>query len=427
MTGQTAGGHSQAREATDTRWLSVVAALVLVGLAFRTQALIIGPLVGQVQVELNMSHGVAGLLGTIPVLCMGLLAPLGPVLAASIGPKLGVAICVALVAVFGVARAFLPDATTVLLATIGVGVGMALVGPILSMIVRARLPTNHPAAGTGAYVIGFVIGGTITAALAVPLADSFGGWRGSFAIVSAAGFASLFAWLVLMPHDEGHVLVAPSRPKLPWRRPSAWLLGAIFGSQSILFYGCITWLGSVYVERGWSAGQAGSLIALLTGIGLVSTLAVPLLADRIGTRRSQLTVAACLSLAGALVIALTPAEAPGSLVTYAATVLLGLGIGAYFPLALTLPVDVASDGADAASISAFMLLIGYALAATSPVVLGLVRDATGGFDAVVWILVAVSVLMVPLALSLHPARLRSAGTADWSRVATEPEGGPVGD
>lgn len=399
---------TQPREATDGRWLAVVAALVLVGLAFRTQALIIGPLVGQVQAELGMSHGVAGLLGTIPVLCMGLLAPLGPVLAASIGPKLGVALCVTLVAVFGVARAFLPDAATVLLATVGIGVGMAVVGPILPMIVRARLP-NHPAAGTGAYVVGFVIGGTIAAAIAVPLAGAFGGWRWSFAIVSAAAFASLAAWLWLAPRDEGHVRVAPKRPSLPWRRPSAWLLGAIFGSQSILFYGSITWLASVHVERGWGEADAGGLIALLAGIGLVSTLAIPLLADRFGTRRSQLTFAALLSLAGALVVALTPAEPPGSLITIGATLLLGLGIGAYFPLALTLPVDVAGDAGDAASISAFMLLIGYLLAATSPVVLGLVRDATGNFGSVAWILVAVSAVMIPLALSLNPARLRGAG------------------
>src|SRR5215217_4056931 len=139
-------------EATDSRWLAVVAALVVVGLAFRTQALIIGPLVGQVQADLGMSHGVAGLLGTIPVLCMGLLAPLGPVLAATIGPKMGVAVCVALVGIFGVARGVLPDSMTILLATVGVGVGMAVVGPILPMIVRARLP-HHPAAGTGAYVV----------------------------------------------------------------------------------------------------------------------------------------------------------------------------------------------------------------------------------------------------------------------------------
>ena len=396
------------RETTDSRWFGVVAALVLVGTALRPQALTIGPLVGQVQSELGMSHGVAGLLSTIPVLCMGLLAPLGPVLAASIGPKLGAATCVALVGVFGVARAVLPDAFWVLLATVGVGVGMSLVGPILPMIVRSRLP-HHPAAGTGAYVVGFVIGGSITAAVAVPLADAFGGWRASFAIVSAFAFASLAAWVWLMPRDEGHVRVAPSRPNLPWRRPSAWLLGAIFGSQSILFYGCITWLASVYVERGWAPVQAGSLIALLTGIGLVSTLAVPLFADRMGTRRTQLAFTALLSVAGALIIALTPHEPPGSLVSFGAIALLGLGIGAYFPLALTLPVDVASDAGEAASISALMLLVGYLLAATAPVVLGIVRDATGSFDAVIWILVALAALMIPLALALNPARLRGAG------------------
>jgi CP family cyanate transporter-like MFS transporter len=401
---------TEPREATDTRWLAVVAALVLVGTALRPQALIIGPLVGQVQAELGMSHGVAGLLSTIPVLCMGVLAPLGPVLAGTVGPQLGAAICVALVGVFGLARAFLPDAFWVLLATVGLGVGMAVVGPILTMIVRSRLP-NHPAAGTGAYVFGFVIGGTITAAVAVPLADAFGGWRASFAIISAAAFVSLAAWTWLMPRDEGHRRTAPSRPKLPWRRPSAWLLGAIFGSQSILFYGCITWLASVYVERGWGAADAGALIALLTGIGLVATLAVPLLADRFGTRRSQLLVAGLLAVTGALVIALTPGEQPGSLVTIGGTLLLGLGIGGYFPLALTLPVDVAGDAGEAASISALMLLIGYLLAAASPVVLGVVRDATGNFEAVIWILVALAGSMIPLALALNPSRLRGAGAS----------------
>lgn len=400
----------QSRGTTDSRWLAVVAALVLVGTALRPQALIIGPLVGLVQGDLGMSHGVAGLLSTIPVLCMSLLAPFGPVLAGLIGPRLGAAACVAMVGVFGILRGLLPDSTTVLAATIGVGVGMALVGPILPMIVRARLP-NNPAAGTGAYVVGFVIGGSITAAVAVPLADAFGGWRASFVIVSAAAFISLAAWLWLMPRDVAHQRVPLAIPKLPWRRPSAWLLGAIFGSQSILFYGCITWLASIQEERGWPLAAAGGLIALLTGIGLIATLAVPLFADRFGTRRSQLALASVLSIAGILGIALTPGEPPGSLLTIGSTALLGLGIGAYFPLALTLPVDVASDSADAASISALMLLIGYLLAAIAPVALGLLRDATGNFSAVLWSLVVIAAAMLPLALALSPGRLRRAGAA----------------
>ena len=385
----------------------ILAALVVVGLALRPQILMVGPVVGQLQADLGMSHSVAGLLGTIPVLCMGLLAPLGPVLAGSIGPRLGTAVCVALIGIFGIARALVPDTATVLLVTIGIGVGMAVVGPILPMVVRSRAP-GHPAAGTGAYVAGLIVGGSVAAALVVPLAEGLGGWRPAFAAISAAAGVSLVAWLVLVPGDPGG-RSRPALPRLPWRRRSAWLLGLVFGSQSTLFYGAITWLASAYIERGWTAGQAAGLIALFNGIGLLASLSIPLFADRLGTRRSQMTGAAVLAVAGTLGVALTPGEAPGSLVALAAAALLGIGLGAFFPLALTLPVDVARNPAEAASISALMLLVGYLLSSVAPVVLGLVRDATGSFEVVLWILVGLALLMVPLGLSLGPRRLERAG------------------
>ena len=56
-----------------------------------------------------------------------------------------------------------------------------------------------------------------------------------------------------------------------------------------------------------------------------------------------------------------------------------------------------------------MLLIGYLLAAIAPVALGLLRDATGNFDAVLWSLVAIALAMLPLALALSLGRLRRAG------------------
>lgn len=146
---------SKASNATNPAGLGrLLAALVIVGPALRPQVILIGPIVGELQADLGMSHAVAGLLGTIPVLCMGILAPLGPVLAGSIGPRLGVAACVPSSG-FGVARAAMPDSATVLLATVGVGVGTAVIGPILPIIVRHRAP-SHPAAGTGAYVAGLI-------------------------------------------------------------------------------------------------------------------------------------------------------------------------------------------------------------------------------------------------------------------------------
>ncbi|MEO5918180.1 MAG: MFS transporter [Candidatus Limnocylindrales bacterium] len=387
----------------------LLAGLVLVGLALRTQILVVGPLIPRIQQDLGISHGVAGLLGTIPVLCMALMAPLGPVLAASVGPRLGVAICVLAVGGFGLIRALVPGAPAVMVATIGIGAGMAVVGPVLSMFVRARTP-RHAAAGTGAYVAGMVIGGTVAAGLAVTLADAFGGWRWAFGLISAFAAVSLIAWLWLIPAEHGVQRSAPRRPRLPWRRSSAWLIGLVFGSQSVLFYGSISWLASAYVERGWSDGDAAILIAVFNGVGLLATLSVPFFADRIGTRRSQLAAAGLVAAVGSLAIALTPGEGPGSLISIGAAGLLGIGIGAFFPLSLALPVDVADGPSEAASISAFMLLVGYLFASVSPVMLGVIRDATGSFTVVLWLLVAMAAAMVPLALSLGEGRLRRAGT-----------------
>ena len=48
------------------------------------------------------------------------------------------------------------------------------------------------------------------------------------------------------------------------------------------------------------------------------------------------------------------------------------------------------------------------LSATSPLLLGAVRDVAGGFEAVLWVLVAAGALLVLVEWSFSPARLRAA-------------------
>ena len=86
---------------------------------------------------------------------------------------------------------------------------------------------------------------------------------------------------------------------------------------------------------------------------------MPLGADRIGTRRGQLVATSLLILVGLVGIAVAPAPA----VVWA--VILGLGMGAIFPIVLTLPVDVGGRPADVAATAAMMLLVGYILSAVA--------------------------------------------------------------
>ena len=390
--------------------VGVIAGLFLASLAMRPQILAIGPLLPFMRDDLGLPAGVAGLLTTIPVLCMGLFAPVGPRLAARLGAGRAFVLCLGTIVGFGLLRAFSPSVPLVLATTLGIGVGIGSAGAIPSMVVSRRVPAR-PVLGTGAYAGGIVAGSTIAAGIAVPLAID-GDWRRALLIISLASIGSIVAWIVLVG-VRGPSPGATGPRRLPWREGTAWLLIVVFGLQSVLFYGIVSWLPNVYVERGWDATQAGALIAVFNGIGLLTTVGLPLVADRLGARRPQLLVSAVVAVVGLIGIALAPDLA------FLWVVILGLSLGAVFPLVLTLPLDVAHDPARVGSVAALMLLGGYVLSSLGPVVLGTARDVTGDFEASLWILVAVAILLVGSCLPLSPARLRR-GISDVPATAPAP-------
>ena len=149
----------------------------------------------------------------------------------------------------------------------------------------------------------------------------------------------------------------------------------VFGIQSLLYYGTISWLPDVYIEHGWSETSAGSLIAVLHLVGLAVGILIPWAADRVGSRRGQMVTVGAFGLAGFLGVVVLPDAA------WLWAVALGIGLGGIFPLSLTLPVDVAREPAEVGAVAALMLLGGYLISGTGPVLLGLVRDATGDFGA----------------------------------------------
>jgi len=196
--------------------------------------------------------------------------------------------------------------------------------------------------------------------------------------------------------------VAP--PHIAWSHPAGWVLGLLFGLQSIVFYGVAAWLAAIYVDRGWSEVAAAQLVATFIAASLIGTVTLPLLADRVGTRRGQLIGAASTTLVGLVGLALLPDPA----VLWA--IVLGVGTGAIFPIVLTLPVDAGGTAGDVAATAARMLLIGYVLSAVGPFLLGFARDVTGDFVTSLWLLVGLSGLLVALSAAITPERLHRIGT-----------------
>jgi len=382
---------------------ALLAGLFVAALALRPQVVAIGPLLPSIRGDLGLSHAVAGLLGTIPVLCMGLFALPAARLGRRVGSRVAVAAAVASVGALGIVRAVVPGGAAVLAMTLPVSIGMGLGNALMPAAVKERFPAR-PGFATGVYATGINLGAALAGALAVPLAHAFGGWRATLLAIS--GFTVLLAlvWLWTMRREPPHVRPAAPPRQLPWRTQLAWHLVLTFALLSITLYGMNSWLPATYVERGWSETAAGELVGVLNALSVVGGLLMALLADRLPRR--EYLVGGALLLGGAI---LGVELAPGGGWAWAA--LFGLAMGNLFPLVMTLPLDVADDAPSVAAFTGMMLGGGYCIAATSPFVLGAVRDATGSFADALWLLVAAAAAFVLVVSTLSRERLHAGGHA----------------
>jgi CP family cyanate transporter-like MFS transporter len=383
----------------------LLVALFLAALALRPQLVGVGALLPLIQRDLGVSHAVAGLLGTIPVLCMGLFAPPAAFLSGRIGSRRAIGAALALIGLFGVVRVLVPGAAVIILLTIPLGIGMGLAGALLPVAAKERF-ADRPGFATGAYTTGITCGAAIAAAVAVPLAHVAGGWRTPLLVFSAVSCGLTAIWFWLTRTEPQHVRSEVRPLKLPLRNPLGWRLVAAFFFMSFVFYGLNAWLPDVYVERGWSQSSAGELLAVLNTITIPVGFFAAWAADHIGTRRMWLGGAAALQVVALLGVVLLPGGG------WLWAVLLGLSIGPLFPLTMTLPLDGAERPAEVAALAGMMLGLGYTLSSSGPLILGAVRDLSGGFRAVLWVLVGASALQFLVDSSFSPARL----AASRSRV-----------
>ena len=183
----------------------------------------------------------------------------------------------------------------------------------------------------------------------------------------------LFAhpWFALPRASRAAIAMIPE-----FRRPSsvAWFPIAVFTLQSTLFFGLSTWLPSAYVERGWTETSAGLLASGLVVSSLVGSLAIsPLIDTRRSTNR-YLVIASIVAAVPCFGLVVLPAAA------WAWTLLAGAASGSLLVLSLKLPLDLSDSADDVAGVTGWMLAIGYSTSGLIPLLLGALRDVSGGFD-----------------------------------------------
>ena len=380
-------------------WLMALS-LVAVAVNLRTVMASVPPLVQALGRDLGLSNFALGALTTLPVLCMGVFAPVAQRLAARFGAALAIELAVGCVAV-GVASRFGGGRVWVLYAgTFVAGVGLAVAGTLLPGLVKELFPAGRSGLVTGLYMLAMMGGAALSSALSVPLERAFGSWQASLGGWSLLALVGVVAWLPVVRGHHRHraanpAVVGPTR--LPWRSTAAWLVAGYLTIQSVEFYSSLAWLAPTYESRGWDPTHAGYLLSVFTAAQLVSGLLAPAITDRVHDHRVLLVVASALGLLGQAALWLAPGTAP-----WAWAAVLGFGQGASFAVGLVLLVDYGASPAASARLAGMAFLFSYTIASLGPATMGALRDATGGFTAVWLVLTLLMVGQLAVSGLLRP-------------------------
>ena len=363
---------------------------VLLAANLRPALTSVAPLIGLIRTDTGISNGVAGLLTALPLLTFGVLSPIAPRLAHRFGME-RVLLASMLVLAVGILLRSAGAVPALFLGTVLLGASIAVGNVLLPSIVKREFP-ERAGLTTSMYSTAMGISAALAAGASVPLAKLAGvGWRGALALWALPAFLTAVAWLPQLRRSDrpANTSTRGSGVGGLWRSALAWQVTLFMGLQSLAYYVTLTWLPEILIDEGISAARAGWMLALAQAVAIVTMFLGPVLAGRRPSQRGIVAVAAGLSGAGTLGLLVA-----GSTLSVLWVVLLGLGQGACFSLALTFFALRAPDPQHAAALSGMAQSVGYLLAASGPSLFGVLRDATHAWTVPLALLLAITVCLL---------------------------------
>ena len=360
------------------RWLLCLG-LILAAFNLRLIFPSLSVVLPEIMRDLSLSPAVASALTTLPVVCLGLFAPAAPILAGRFGVERVILALLTLLAL-GTAMRGLATLPALAAGSVLAGGAIAMVNVLLPGLVKRDFP-ERAAPLTGLFTMALCAGAALAAAATVPLehafaSAAFGSWPAALAAWAVPAVLTLPFWLPNALPRPAPRAVAARRPSTLLRQPLAWQVTLFMGFQSSLAYAVFGWMAPILRERGLDADTAGYVVSVSMAGQMTASLVAPSLATRGRDQRPAALVATVLAI-GAF---LTTLYGPLSFV-WAAAVAQGLGQGALIAIALTIIILRSPDIATAARLSGMAQGIGYLMAASGPLLVGLLRDWTGSFAA----------------------------------------------
>ncbi len=381
----------------------MLAGVLLVAANLRAGITAVGPVLGEISTDLDLTGAAASFLISLPLIGFATVSPLAPALAVRFGldRTLGGSL---LVLAGAIVLRSVPVTGAIWAGTVLLGIAVAILNVLLPALVKREYP-GRVGRLTGLYTAVQSAVAAVAAGLAVPIANAAAaGWRLSLGVWAGLALIGFAVFLPLIRSrvpraatgpsggiPEGDIRVDTMTFEIPasrgagrnWSSALAWQVTLFLGLQSTVYYVVITWWPSIEQDHGLSATTAGWHQLVFQVFGIAGALAAAALIHR---GRSQSLLTACAA-------TLIPVGSLGQLVAPGAAVLwialLGIAGGATITIALSLFGLRTRNHHRAASLSGMAQSVGYLIAACGPIAIGGVHSATGSWTVPLLIVAAI--------------------------------------
>ncbi|QKL23792.1 MFS transporter [Bacillus altitudinis] len=374
-----------------------LAALFLAALNLRPIITSVASMMSMIQSDLGVSALTASLLTTLPVLCMGVFAPVATKLSRRFGLERTLFFSIFLITIATGLRGTSQTVTILLMTAFAGGVGISFAGPLLSSFIKKYFPKSPGIVSV--YSISMTVGAALASGLTIPIyLRSEHNLPLALSCWAVLGVIALILWLGLARQNQqaDHADV-PLR--LPLRNKKAIQFTLFFGFMSSMFYSLTAWISPIALNFGNSPQYAAMLLTIFTLIQIPVALLVPAIVNRLGKPKLFLILCSLSELIGLLFLLLPMPILP-------AVIFLGIGAGGLFPLALMLPIIETRTPEEAGTWSAMSQMGGYIMGGFGPFLIGLIFDISGHFQAAIVAMLAIVMLMIGVQLSMKLGKKR---------------------
>lgn len=377
-------------------------------LCFGMTTVSLAPVVGPITRDLGLSHGAMGsVLGIWQLVYIAAAIPCGALLD-RLGARRALFVGALIVAASGLARSFATDYATLLLAVGLFGIGGPIVSSGAPKAVAQLFTGSQRGFAMGIYMTGPPMGAVIvlslTNSVAMPMLD--GDWHRVLLLWSLASFAGAGIWLLLAlrPGARGLDVASSAGPRPPQtqviggllRLPAVRLLLLMAVGIFSFNHGLNNWLPELLRHGGMSAAVAGYWATVPTVVGIAGSLLIP----RLATPERRFALLAGLGVSAMLASLLLEAGSGPALTL--GLVLQGIARSSLMTVAILTLVESRGVGEkQAGTASGLFFAAAEVGGAGGPILLGVLYDATGGFDAGLLLLAGIGALLAVAALRLR--------------------------